>query len=104
MSNSLSQSAAKTIRPTKVRASVGSSTSGSSARPTRRVCEWAASEAKPTGAPAGRGRGGGGGAASGGGGRRSRGARRRGGGRRGSWGQVSGESMNDGAVGEAAVL
>src|SRR4029078_11005517 len=38
MSNSLSQRPAKTIRPTKVRASVGSSTSGSSARPTRSVC------------------------------------------------------------------
>ncbi len=38
MSNSLSHSAANTMRPTKVRASVGSSTSGSSARPMRRVC------------------------------------------------------------------
>src|ERR1700712_4311624 len=48
MSNSLSQSALKTIRPTKVRASVGSSTSGSSARPTRKVCAEAASEARPS--------------------------------------------------------
>ena len=38
MSNSLSHSAAKTMRPTNVRASVGSSTSGSSARPKRSVC------------------------------------------------------------------
>src|SRR6185369_2197525 len=39
MSTSLSHSDAKTMRPTKVRASDGSSTSGSSARPIRRV--WA---------------------------------------------------------------
>ncbi len=42
MSSSLSHSAANTMRPTKVRASVGSSTSGSSARPTRRACAPAA--------------------------------------------------------------
>ena len=43
MSNSLSHSAANTMRPTKVRASVGSSTSGSSARPKRSVvCACAA--------------------------------------------------------------
>ncbi len=40
MSNSLSHSAANTMRPTNVRASVGSRTSGSSARPKRSV--WAA--------------------------------------------------------------
>src|SRR6185369_10256542 len=39
-SNSLSQSAENTMRPTKVRASVGSRTSGSSARPIRRVCAF----------------------------------------------------------------
>ena len=38
MSNSLSHSAANTMRPTNVRASVGSSTSGSSASPKRSVC------------------------------------------------------------------
>ncbi len=38
MSKSLSHSAANTMRPTNVRASVGSSTSGSSARPKRSVC------------------------------------------------------------------
>src|SRR5215472_12656916 len=37
MSNSLSQNEAKTMRPTYVRASVGSRTSGSSARPIRSV-------------------------------------------------------------------
>src|SRR5262245_31938281 len=40
-SNSLSHSAVNTSRPTKVRASVGSRTSGSSARPKRRVWAWA---------------------------------------------------------------
>src|SRR5258708_2866560 len=38
MSNSLSQSAEHTIRPTKVRARVGSRMSGSSAKPTRSTC------------------------------------------------------------------
>src|SRR6185312_9331677 len=38
MSNSLSHIAAKTMRPTNVRARVGSRTSGSSASPMRRVC------------------------------------------------------------------
>src|SRR3989442_2822871 len=38
MSKSLSQSAANTIRPTNVRASVGSRISGSSASPKRKVC------------------------------------------------------------------
>ena len=38
MSKSLSQRLAKTMRPTKVRASVGSKTSGSSRRPMRRFC------------------------------------------------------------------
>ena len=41
MSNSLSQSDANTMRPTKLRASVGSSTSGSSASPMRSVCACA---------------------------------------------------------------
>src|SRR4030095_16201740 len=43
-SNSLSHSPANTMRPTKVRAMVGSRMSGSSARPIRRVWAWVANE------------------------------------------------------------
>ena len=49
ISISLSHSAANTMRPTKVRASVGSSTSGSSARPMRSFCECAASDVRRAG-------------------------------------------------------
>ena len=58
MSNSLSQSEANTMRPTKVRASVGSRTSGSSARPMRSVCAAAGNAAKGA-SPGGEGAGGG---------------------------------------------
>ena len=52
MSNSLSHSAANTMRPTNVRASVGSSTSGSSARPMRSVCAATGALRAPRPAPA----------------------------------------------------
>ncbi|KAG1530794.1 hypothetical protein G6F50_017082 [Rhizopus delemar] len=50
MSTSLSHSEAKTMRPTKVRARTGSSTSGSSCRPIRKV-DWAWAS-PPTSIPA----------------------------------------------------
>src|SRR5258708_4402089 len=49
MSNSLSQRAENTIRPTKVRARVGSRMSGSSAKPTRSTCPC--DDAAPRAAP-----------------------------------------------------
>jgi len=52
MSTSLSHRLAKTMRPTKVRASVGSSTSGSSASPMRRVCAPASGAARTAAAMA----------------------------------------------------